>query len=132
MSALQYPVTCDFERIHDAPGSTDMGKSHHYLISLSHHLTILFLIGNVTYECPGFHGWYGISDTAFNHTPQFTEAAATKEAHDITIVTAKAMAMAGWNILTDDEVAEGVKRDFEEDKILRKKPTGVVSMGGAC
>ncbi|TEY79610.1 hypothetical protein BOTCAL_0043g00140 [Botryotinia calthae] len=87
---------------------------------------------NVTYECPGFHGWYGISDTAFNHTPQFTKAAATKEAHDITIVTAKAMAIVGWKVLTDDVIAESVRKDFEEDKILREKPRGVVSVGGAC
>ncbi|QSZ28764.1 hypothetical protein DSL72_003269 [Monilinia vaccinii-corymbosi] len=112
MSHLQYPVTCDFKNIDNAAGSTDMG--------------------NVTYECPGFHGWYGITDTAFNHTPEFTQAAATQEAHNITIVTAKAMAIAGWNILTDDEVANGVRRDFEEDKIEREKPKGVVSMGSAC
>ncbi|TGO68938.1 hypothetical protein BOTNAR_0017g00010 [Botryotinia narcissicola] len=112
MESLKYPVTCDFKHIDNAPGSTDMG--------------------NVTYECPGFHGWYGISDTAFNHTPQFTQAAATKEAHDITILTAKAMAIVGWKILTDDEIADSVRKDFEEDKILREKPRGVVSVGGAC
>ncbi|EMR83611.1 hypothetical protein ACHAQE_002579 [Botrytis cinerea] len=112
MENLKNPVTCDFKHIDNAPGSTDMG--------------------NVTYECPGFHGWYGISDTAFNHTPQFTKAAATKEAHEITIVTAKAMAIVGWKVLTDDEIAESVRKDFEEDKILREKPQNVVSVGGAC
>ncbi|EDN92390.1 hypothetical protein SS1G_08253 [Sclerotinia sclerotiorum 1980 UF-70] len=112
MSNLQHPVTCDFKHIYNAPGSTDMG--------------------NVSYECPGFHGMCGISNTAVNHTPEFTQAAATKEAYDITIVTAKAMAIVGWNVLTDDEVAKNVRADFEEDKILREKPKSGVVISGAC
>ena len=132
MENLKNPVTCDFKHIDNAPGSTDMGKFQQSSQYETHLLTNLFISGNVTYECPGFHGWYGISDTAFNHTPQFTKAAATKEAHEITIVTAKAMAIVGWKVLTDDEIAESVRKDFEEDKILREKPQNVVSVGGAC
>ncbi|PQE10202.1 Peptidase dimerization domain protein [Rutstroemia sp. NJR-2017a WRK4] len=105
MADLDSPVECDFKHIENAPGSTDMG--------------------NVTYTCPGFHGWYSITSTHSNHTPGFTSAAATQPAHDLTIITAKAMATAGWNILTDDEVAKQVRKDWEEDENIQ-----VVRRGG--
>jgi hypothetical protein len=43
----------------------------------------------------------------------------------LTIITAKAMATAGWNILTDDEVAEQVRKDWEEDENIQ-----IVRRGG--
>ncbi|ESZ90663.1 hypothetical protein SBOR_8943 [Sclerotinia borealis F-4128] len=112
MADMHHPVECDFKHVENTPGSTDMG--------------------NVTHEVPGFHGWYGITSTASNHTSEFTLAAATPESHNITIVTAKAMAIAGWNILTDDCVAENVRRDFEDDRGLRNKFRIMGSMGGVC
>lgn len=49
-------------------------------------------------------------------TPGFTACAGTDEAHRLTIVSAKGMAVAGWRILADDAVAARVRRDFEEDQ----------------
>ena len=74
--------------------------------------------GNVTYVVPAMHATFGIpcSEGAFNHTLGFTACAATSEAHDLSIVTSKAMAMAGWRVLSDDTVAESVRRDFESDQ----------------
>lgn len=122
MADMQSPVTCDFKNIELAPGSTDMGIDCQPLPCPAANVIIL---GNVSYECPGFHGWYGISATATNHTPEFTAAAATDKAHDNTIVMAKGMAVAAWNILTNDAVAEAVQRDFEEDDLIQtvKKDT---------
>jgi hypothetical protein len=42
------------------------------------------------------------------------------------------MAMAGWKILTDDEVAAAVKQDFEDDKKGRGEPREVKVLEGAC
>lgn len=77
-----------------------------------------FAPGNVTYACPGFHGGFAIpaDPGAFNHTPSFTTAAGTIKAHELAIKTAKGMAIAGWNVLFDDEVAEKVRNEFEADK----------------
>lgn len=79
-------------------------------------------LGNVTYACPGFHGGFAIpaEPGAFNHTPSFTNAAGTSKAHELTIITAKGMAIAGWTVLSDDDVAWRVKKDFEEDKKVRE------------
>lgn len=97
---------------------------------------LLIRSGDVSYACPGFHGVFGIPapSGAVNHTPGFTAAAGTDRAHDLTIVTAKGMAMAGWDILTDDNVAAAVRHDFEEDKKIRHLPreAGKMSSGGCC
>lgn len=90
--------------------------------------------GNVSYICPSFHGIFGIPATegAYNHTPGFTAAAGTDRAHDLAIVTAKGMAIAGWKILTDDTVAAAVRQDFEDDKNIRDQPREVKVLEGAC
>ncbi|KIA75540.1 aminoacylase 1-like 2 [Aspergillus ustus] len=59
-------------------------------------------MGNVSHEVPGFHGVFGIP-TAPNipgHHAAFAEAAATDEAHAEAILSAKAMAMLGWLVIT--------------------------------
>lgn len=48
-------------------------------------------------------------------TPGFTACAATDEAHRLTILTGKGLAMAAWQILTDDATSERMKSQFEED-----------------
>jgi hypothetical protein len=80
------------------------------------------LLGNVTYVCPGFHGGFAIpaDPGAFNHTPSFATAAGTSKAHELAINTAKGMAIAGWSVLFDDDVAEKVKNEFEADKKERE------------
>lgn len=69
---------------------------------------------------------------AYNHTPGFTTAAGTDRAHDLGIVTAKGMAMAGWKILADDKVAAAVRQDFEDDKKIRDEVKDVKVLEGAC
>lgn len=72
------------------------------------------------------------AEGAYNHTPGFTAAAGTDRAHDLGIMTAKGMAVAGWKILADDKVAADVRRDFEDDKKARDEPKEVKVLDGAC
>jgi hypothetical protein len=71
--------------------------------------------GNVSQIVPSFHGLYTIpiKDNAANHTLGFTEAAATKEAHELTILTSKGMAGVGLRVLMDDGFAAEVKGGFQ-------------------
>ncbi|KAE8313103.1 hypothetical protein BDV41DRAFT_588422 [Aspergillus transmontanensis] len=99
METLGFPVASSGAT---QPGSTDMG--------------------NVTYVCPGFHGGFAVpaDPGAFNHTPSFTKAAGTSKAYELALNTAKGMAVVGWNVLSDDSLAERVRNDFEEDKKMRE------------
>lgn len=76
------------------------------------------MAGNVTKVCPGIHPTYRIPtpDNAANHTPGFTEGAATDEAHKLTILTSKGMAGTAWKVLTDTQFAKDVKETFERGK----------------
>ncbi|KAF7537547.1 hypothetical protein G7Z17_g12825 [Cylindrodendrum hubeiense] len=77
--------------------------------------------GNVSYAIPALHAIVGIpaDDGSKNHTVGFAKAAATAVAHERTIVSGKAMAMTGWDVLTNDVLYEQVKHDFERDKKFR-------------
>lgn len=77
--------------------------------------------GNVSYAIPALHAIVGIpaDDGSKNHTVGFTKAAGTAVAHERTVVSGKAMAMTGWDVLTNDALYEQVKQDFERDKQFR-------------
>lgn len=64
---------------------------------------------------------YGIPVTegSANHTPGFTACAATMEAHRITITAAKGMAIAGWRVLESEDVANQVRKQFDDDEKVR-------------
>lgn len=71
-------------------------------------------MGNVSYAVPSFHGVFGISAPkgVMPHQPDFKETAGTDEAHQIAVNCARGMALLGWRVLTDDNMAEEVVRDF--------------------
>lgn len=77
--------------------------------------------GNVSYEVPGLHAIIGIHipDGSHNHTAGFAEGAGTQEAHDRTLASGRAMAMTGWDVITDDAVYQAIVDDFEKDKSRR-------------
>ena len=82
-------------------------------------------------------GYVGIQAApgAYNHTPGFTSAASTRNAYELSMKTAKGMAITGWKFLTDDEVAASVRKDFENDLLIRDQPeegSRVTPMGGCC
>src|SRR3569833_1602486 len=74
-------------------------------------------MGDVCYECPGFHGAFGISteDGQGNHTKGFAKAAGLDESFDAAVECGKGMAMVGWRMLDDDAFAAAVKKDWEDD-----------------
>ncbi|KZT38074.1 hypothetical protein SISSUDRAFT_784019 [Sistotremastrum suecicum HHB10207 ss-3] len=70
--------------------------------------------GNVTYFCPALHPGYGIPTVpdGGNHTPAFTKAAASIEAHKVTMSVTKALAHTGIRVLDDDDFYKEVKDSF--------------------
>ncbi|KAK7461002.1 hypothetical protein VKT23_008929 [Stygiomarasmius scandens] len=75
--------------------------------------------GNISYEIPSLHPGFAIPTTTGggNHTPEFTKAAATQEAHQACLDISKALAATGIRVLIDDEFYAKVKQTFEEDKV---------------
>jgi amidohydrolase len=78
-------------------------------------------MGNVTYEVPGLHMFFGIpcKPNIAGHHPDFTEASATPEAHASAVLSGKALALTGWDFIIDDDLMAAVRHDFEEDKKIR-------------
>jgi len=73
-------------------------------------------MGNVSQIVPSFHGAFAVP-TAPNvaiHSPQFTEAAATDEAHGAAIRAGKGMAMLALRVLANGNLADAARRDFEK------------------
>ena len=69
------------------------------------------------YECPGFHGAFGIDTEAGegNHTKGFVAAAGTGEPFDRAVECAKGMAAVAWRMLSDDAFADEVHKQWQED-----------------
>ncbi|TFK51839.1 amidohydrolase [Heliocybe sulcata] len=77
--------------------------------------------GNVTHELPALHPTYAIptEPNGGNHTPAFTRAAGTPEAHQTTLQVVKGLAMTGFRLLDDPDFYRQVKQDFENIKAAR-------------
>lgn len=72
------------------------------------------IIGNVSYEVPGFHGGFCIKTDGVNHTPQFTAGAGSEEGFKRSLYCAAGMAVVGCRVLADDRFAKAIKADFEK------------------
>ncbi|KAF8270590.1 hypothetical protein EI94DRAFT_1770781 [Lactarius quietus] len=61
--------------------------------------------GNVTYALPSIHPGFSIPTerNGGNHTPAFTSAAATPEAHQACLEVCKALALTGLRVIQDDQ-----------------------------
>ncbi|KAK4669580.1 uncharacterized protein QC763_204250 [Podospora pseudopauciseta] len=77
-------------------------------------------MGDVCYECPGFHGVFGIGteEGSPNHTKGFTRAAATEDAFARAVECGKGMALVGWRVLSDDVFADEMQKEWEADMKL--------------
>jgi hypothetical protein len=75
------------------------------------------MIGNVSYVCPSFQSGFIIKTDpgAFNHTPGFTSAAGTSDSHNRAVTVGKGMALTGWSVLSNEDLALQVKSDFSND-----------------
>ncbi|CAK7199627.1 hypothetical protein SEUCBS139899_002310 [Sporothrix eucalyptigena] len=79
-------------------------------------------MGNVCYECPGFHGAFGIDTPhgAGNHTPGFTGAAGTEDAFQRAVQCGRGMAVVGLKVLDDAEFAASIRTAWEADMVAAK------------
>lgn len=75
--------------------------------------------GNVSYQVPALHSLFGIPGGQFPHNEAFAMHAGTPEALEAALRAGKAMAMTGWEMLTDDALWQQCQKDFEADKQLR-------------
>jgi len=73
--------------------------------------------GNVTYELPSFHPAFSIptKPNGGNHTALFTEAARTKEAHEICLTITKGLALTGFRVINDDSFYSQMKTSFSRE-----------------
>ncbi|KAF8690361.1 Peptidase dimerization domain, partial [Rhizoctonia solani] len=73
--------------------------------------------GSVTYELPALHPMFALSTVpnGGNHTPEFTAAARTQEAHERAIIVSKGLATLGLRALLDEEFLSTIKSEFERD-----------------
>lgn len=74
-------------------------------------------MGNVCYECPGFHGAWGIDtvEGQGNHTKGFADASGLEKSFESAIDWGKGISVVGWRVLSDDQFNETVQKDWQED-----------------
>ncbi|KAG8690228.1 hypothetical protein FRC11_013054 [Ceratobasidium sp. 423] len=90
-------------------------------LGMSHMIRINMFLANevltrVWIELPALHPMFALS-TALNggnHTPDFTAAARTQDAHERAIVMSKGLATLGLRALLDEEFLRAVKNNFEK------------------
>ena len=72
-------------------------------------------MGNVSHVCPAIHPYFGICRDvkAALHTTEFSACAAGAYAHRQALITAKALALTGRNVLQDRELLAGIRREFD-------------------
>ena len=75
--------------------------------------------GNISYAMPSIILGFQIESEEGPHNPRFADAAATEAAHVAALRAAKALAITGLEILSDEELLEEAKREFE---LIGKKP----------
>ena len=78
-------------------------------------------MGNVSQIIPSVHVMYSIASEAVNHSRAFTTAAITEIAHEKTLIASKAMAMTAIDVLTNPELMQKIKNDFEKSHMTAAK-----------
>jgi len=71
-------------------------------------------MGNVSHVVPSIHPNFAIPTEAGNHTPGFTAAAATPEAHVAMRTAATALAMTALDLYLRPELLDAARKDFLE------------------
>lgn len=70
-------------------------------------------MGNVSYVVPAIHPCISISDLKLvGHTAEFRNATLTDRAHDAIIKGACALALTGYDVLTDRELLKSIREEF--------------------
>ncbi|CAI7567161.1 unnamed protein product [Penicillium pancosmium] len=92
MEPEQLPTLEESRVLYDQPGCSDFGSC--------------------TYICPGIQAMFSIEATDFPHSIGFREASCGRFAHKEALRAGQANALISLDILTNDEFAEGVKKEF--------------------
>ena len=70
-------------------------------------------IGNVSYEVPTIHPYLGISEIDISsHSQTFEKASNTDKGHEAMLNAAKALAMTAFDVLTNHELVQKMKNEF--------------------
>lgn len=83
--------------------------------------------GNVSHVCPTVHGYFPITkdQSVAAHTRAFAQASMSDYAHDSMVVTVSALALCGYRLITEKNLLEKVKEEYQKDlaagKILPPK-----------
>ncbi|EFV76836.1 M20 family metallopeptidase [Cytobacillus pseudoceanisediminis] len=76
-------------------------------------------MGNVSQAAPSIHPYIKICNEAYAcHTHEFREAAMSEQAKEAMILGAKAMALTGYEVLTNQELLKQIKEEFKSNKAL--------------
>lgn len=74
-------------------------------------------MGNVSQAVPSLHPFVAIADPqVLEHSPEFAAAAASEAGHRGLLDGAKALALTGTDLLTDQRLLDKVREDFSRDK----------------
>jgi metal-dependent amidase/aminoacylase/carboxypeptidase family protein len=69
-------------------------------------------MGNVSQVLPSIHPNFSVGQMLFTHTPEFTAAAVTDEAHEGMLKAAEALSMTGIDIALEPDLLRRIKADF--------------------
>lgn len=75
-------------------------------------------MGNVSHVVPSIHSYYSITnDKPVNgHTPEFRDATKTEPAYTAMIKTVEILARTGYDVMTDPQLLQEIKEEFEQSK----------------
>lgn len=74
-------------------------------------------MGNVSQVVPAIHPYIKICNESYAcHTHEFREAAMSEQAREAMILGAKAMALTGYEIITNKELLNKIKEEFKQQK----------------
>ncbi|KAL1706598.1 hypothetical protein EV121DRAFT_201025 [Schizophyllum commune] len=76
--------------------------------------------GNISYAMPSLHAGFYVESDAGPHTPKFTEAARTQQAHDSALMTGKALAATAVEVLSRKGLLKEIKEEWEKNVGSRK------------
>ncbi|KAL3429236.1 hypothetical protein BDV09DRAFT_203154 [Aspergillus tetrazonus] len=106
---------CALYQTHMATYGRNALKSHEKILTGSSDIANK-LSGNVSYIMPTLHAIFAIPATngSFLHHPSFASAAGTDEAHEEALVVGKTLGLVGWEMLTNDELFEQSKSQWQK------------------
>jgi amidohydrolase len=71
-------------------------------------------MGNVSYVVPSIHSYLRLGQgLEVPHTLEFARAAVSKEGQAVLDLAVKALALSGWDVLTDEKIQERIQKEFQ-------------------